>query len=278
MRCYTPAVLERSFERATRNIAGLLHAAGVAVTLCACHAGGAARGPIRVAAAASLSSAFEDLGAAYTRKTGQSVSFTFGSSGLLARQILEGAPFDAFAAADRASAQRVGTSVCDPATRHVYARGRLAIWSRASSAGSRARSLQELIDPRFVRIAIANPETAPYGQAAREALKRAGVWDALAPRIVYAENVRQALQLAETGNAEVALIASSLVFDKPGNPGLLIDPAMHAPLEQEIIACRRGSHADAARAFVAFVASSAADAVLARHGLDRPMHAEERSP
>lgn len=226
-------------------------------------------------------SAFEDIGHAFTRKTGQTVSFTFGSSGLMARQILEGAPFDVFAAADRASVDRLGHSVCDASTKQVYARGRLALWSRASSTGSPvmspARSLEELVEPRFVRIAIANPETAPYGQAAREALMHAGLWDAIAPRIVYAENVRQALQLAETGNAEVALVARSLVFDRSGNPGVLVDAAMHTPLEHEIIACRGGSHADAARAFVAFVDSETGQGVLAKHGLERPTRAPEPS-
>ena len=231
-----------------------------------------------MAAAASVADAFDELGRAFTRKTGQSVSFTFGSSGLMARQILEGAPFDVFAAADRASIERLGGGVCDAATRHVYAVGRLSLWTRPSSTESPPGSLQALVNARFVRIAIANPETAPYGHAAREAMQRAGVWDALAPRIVYAENVRQALQLAETGNAEVALIARSLVFDRSSNPGVLIDDALHAPLEHELIACRGGSRTEAARAFVAFVDSVTGQALLAKHGLERPTRVIVKRP
>ena len=122
---------------------------------------------VRVAAAASLTAVFDELGRSFTHATGQQVSFSYGSSGLLAQQLSEGAPFDVFAAADRASVQRVHDNACDATTRRVYARGRLALWSRSKTTLAALVSLQDLADPRFTRIAIANPDTAPYGLAAR---------------------------------------------------------------------------------------------------------------
>ena len=242
---------------------------GLAV-LAACNRVAPAPSPLRVAAAADLAQAFPELGKRFERAHGQPVVFSFGSSGLLAKQLQQGAPFDVFAAADLAFVDDTARAgVCDPATRTPYARGRLAIWSKQGQV-SAARSLAELADARFKRIAIANPEHAPYGRAARAARRSAALWQELEPRIVYAENVRQALQIAESGNAEAAIVALPLVVLDHDNPWLMIDDKLHPALDQGLIVCRHGHHPEAGRAFAAYVKSAEGSALMQRYGFLAP--------
>jgi len=219
---------------------------------------------VHVAAASSLTAAFEEIGRAFHARTGTSVRFVFGASGSLAQQLDAGAPFDVFAAADEASVARaVECGACDAATAGEYARGRLVVWTREGVAPP--RSLGELADPRFARLALASPEHAPYGSAAREALRRTGLWSTVEPRVVYAENIRQALQFAETGNVDAAFVARSLVIDD-ARPHLLVDESMHAPIVQSLVVCRRGARREDGRAFADFVRSAEGAAILRRFG------------
>src|SRR6478609_756721 len=165
--------------------------------------------PLLVAAAADLSVAFEEMGKLYESRTGQHVTFSFGASGALAKQLREGAPFDLFAAANSAFVDgAVQAGACDGSTKARYALGHLVVWSKKS--GSELHTLAELTNREIEHIAIANPEHAPYGKAAKEALVSAELWAKLESKIVQAENVRQALQFAESGNADVAIVARSL--------------------------------------------------------------------
>ncbi|MBX3269043.1 MAG: molybdate ABC transporter substrate-binding protein [Sandaracinaceae bacterium] len=226
--------------------------------------------PIRVAAAADLALAFEELGRAFEREHGARVTFSFGSTGLLAAQIEQGAPFDLFAAANVAFVDRVvARGACDGRTQTPYARGRIAVWSRRGRVAPPAR-LEELADPRFARVAIANPEHAPYGQAAKQALERAGVWATVAPRLVQGENVRHTLQLATTGNADAAIVALSLVSADREHPWLLVDEALHAPIEQALVACDGGADRAGGEAFARFVGSPEGRAIMRRHGFLLP--------
>src|SRR5262249_12792818 len=147
--------------------------------------------PVRVAAAADLSDAFNELGETFSREKGQRVEFVFGASGLLAKQLKEGAPFDLFAAANIAYVdEAVASGACDDGSNRKYARGHIAVFLREGGV-SPPISLEDLADPRFRRIAIANPDHAPYGIAAREALANAGILDKVKDRLVFGENVRQ---------------------------------------------------------------------------------------
>src|SRR5688500_1635318 len=120
---------------------------------------------IKVAAAADLSYAFEEVGAEFTRKTGKKVVFSFGSTGLLAKQLSEGAPYDVFAAANVSFVDDVvKAGACDGATKAMYARGRIVLWS-GNAVQPAPQSLADLTDARFVKLAIANPDHAPYGRA-----------------------------------------------------------------------------------------------------------------
>ncbi len=152
--------------------------------------------------------------------------FTFGSSGQLARQIQNGAPYDLFLSANRAYAEQlVAAGKAKREDLHPYATGRLAVWSKSG----RLKRLEDLFDPAVRQIAIANPAHAPYGQAARQALEKAGLWHRLAPKLVYAESVRQTVQFAESGNVDGTLTSWSLVHARGG---VLVPAEMHAPLTQ----------------------------------------------
>lgn len=224
---------------------------------------------LRIAAASDLKEAFEDLGRRFERRTGKHVSFTFGSTGLLTKQLREGAPFDLFAAANVSYVdQVVEAGVCDAATKAPYARGRLAIWAPTKDAAP--ASIAALADPRFKRIAIANPEHAPYGKAAQEALEHAGVWDAVAGRIVKGENVQATLSLATGGEADVALVAYSLVVLKKEGVHVLVDPGEHAPIDQALVVCGKGAGQELAKDFAAFVASGEGRDVMASYGFTLP--------
>jgi molybdate transport system substrate-binding protein len=226
--------------------------------------------PVRVAAAADLMLAFEELGRLFERETGQRVTFSFGSTGLLAKQLREGAPFDLFAAANVSFVEEVvAAGACDGTTKAPYARGRIALWAKRGAVPPPA-DVTELSDARFRRIAIANPEHAPYGQAAKEALERVGAWSSVRPRLVFGENVRQTLQFAETGNVEAAFVALALVVDDRDNPWSLIDQSLHRPIDQALVVCTGGRNRQGGEAFARLVSSDAGRHVMRRFGFLLP--------
>ena len=223
---------------------------------------------IKVAAAADLARAFEEVGREFEARRGKKVTLTFGSTGLLAKQIAEGAPFDLFAAANVSFVDdAVKTGRCSGDTKALYARGRIVVWTRAGAA--KVATLAELADARFVKIALANPEHAPYGKAAREALQKAGLWDALRSKLVFGENVQQALQFAQTGNADAAIVALSLATAVDGG-FTPIPETEHAPLDQALVVCGAGPRAAIARDFAAFVGSPEGRAIMNRYGFVLP--------
>ncbi len=231
----------------------------------------APKGPVKVAAAADLTFAFEELGKAFEAKTGQKVVFSFGSTGQLAKQLEEAAPFDLFAAANVSFVdQVVKAGACDGAARSQYAQGRIVLWARAGGAVATTTSLKDLTDAKFVKIAIANPEHAPYGKAAKEALEAAGVWDAVQPKIVYGENIKQTMQFAQTGNAEAAIVALSLAIVEKDGAYSLIDPASHKPLDQALVVCKNGQNAAGGKAFADFVNSPDGRAIMNKYGFVLP--------
>ncbi len=233
--------------------------------------GGTGNDPIRVAAAADLAVAFKEVGAQYEAKTGRKVDFTFGSTGLLAKQVEDGAPFDVFAAANSSFVdEAIKSGACDATTKAAYATGRLAIYVKSGTPPT----LADLGNPArtdLKHIAIANPEHAPYGKAAREAMQKAGVWTAVEKRMVYGENVQQAQQFASSGNADVAIIALSLAISAPQGSFAEIDPSMHTALDQQLVVCKgRGGPRDHAKDFVAYVSSPEGRALLKKRGFLLP--------
>lgn len=225
---------------------------------------------VQVAAAADLARAFEEVGRDFEAQGGPPVRFTFGSTGLLARQLEQGAPFDVFAAANPSFVEEVvKAGACDATTEALYARGRIALWSKAGRAEPPAGPA-DLAHARFSRIAIANPDHAPYGRAAQEALEAVGAWAAVQPRLVFGENVRQTLQFAQTGNVEAAVVALSLVVDDTEHPWRLVDDALHRPLDQALVVCRRGPNRAGAEAFVRYLGTDPGRRVMRRYGFLLP--------
>jgi molybdate transport system substrate-binding protein len=226
--------------------------------------------PIKVAAAADLAFAFDELGKGYERTFGQKVVFSFGSSGLLEKQIADGAPFDVFAAADMAYVDdAVQAGACIASTKALYATGRLALVT-ASGISFAPKEIGDLADSRVVRIAIANPKHAPYGRAAEQALRRSSIWDAVEHKLVYGENVQQALQFAQSGNAEASLVALSLAITS-GRPWTLVPSGLHDALNQGLVVCTGGkAGADAGRRFETYVRSADGRDVMRRHGFALP--------
>lgn len=223
---------------------------------------------ITVAAASDLRPAFEELGALFEAETGTAVTFSFGSSGQLREQIINGAPFDLFASANVAFVDEVidaGRGVA--ATKADYALGRIVLWSPDGVA--LPGSIEELTDARFRRIAIANPEHAPYGLAAKQALETASIYDTIEPRLVYGENISDTFRIAQSGNAEVGIVALSLAIADGGEYTLL--PAeLHEPLEQALVVTSTGSQGDAATTFAAFLGSPEGREVMIRYGFVLP--------
>jgi molybdate transport system substrate-binding protein len=249
--------------------AGLSLAAAYLATSCARHATPPDE-PVRVAAAADLLFAFREVGVGFEKATGRRVTFSFGSTGLLERQIAEGAPFDVFAAADITYADdAVSAGACLGATKALYAMGRIVLLAPKGAAFF-PRHMAELTDARVTRIAIANPDHAPYGRAAKQAMGRAGVWDSVQSKVVQGDNVHQALQFAQSGNADVAIVALSLAVatDDEWTP---IPAELHDRILQALVVCTRGKAGPAAgQRFASYIGSAEGRAVMRKYGFTLP--------
>lgn len=214
-----------------------------------------------IAAASDLTSVERPLAAAFHAETGHDLNFVLQSSGNLARQIANGAPYDVYLSANEMYVKELAESgdlVAD--TVRVYAVGRLGLWSADGSI----RSLEQLLEPEIRHVAIANPAHAPYGVAAREALESQGLWDKLEPKIVYAENVRQSFQYAESRNADAVITSWTLVYDKGG---IELPADWHNPIRQAGAVITRSDKGPIARRFLDFLTSDEGQAILSAHGL-----------
>ena len=224
---------------------------------------------LTVAAAADLQFAFTDLGRMFEEETGEKVTFVFGSTGQLSQQIENGAPYDLFAAANLEYINHlVERDLVLKDSISLYARGRIVLAANRQS-GISVISLQDLLDPSVKHVAIANPDHAPYGVAAREALQSARIWKAVQPKLVLAENVRQALQYVQSGDAEAGIVALS-VADVPEISWTLIDDSLHQPLDQALAVVTSSDHKQLASQFAAYINSESGRLVMRRYGFTLP--------
>src|SRR5215207_8440129 len=224
---------------------------------------------LTVAAASDLTPAFEELGREFESATKTKVVFVFGSTGMLTRQIENGAPFDLFAAANVSYIDELdqkGLIISD--SKAIYARGRVTLWT-SNDSPIRLQGIADLARPEVMRIAIANPDHAPYGLAARQALESAGIWERVKPKLVYGDNIRQTLQYAQTGNVEVAIIALSLSMQSHGRWSL-IPEELHQPLDQGLAILKTTKNEKAARAFAVFIIGPQGQAVMKKYGFSLP--------
>lgn len=218
-----------------------------------------------IAAASDLAKVATPLAEAFERVRGIRVEFSLGASGQLEQQIRQGAPFDVYAPAARSYCEALQRDGFLAGECTVYALGRLVAWSRDTPL----RSLLELEEKRNLRIALANPRYAPYGLAAQQALEASGLWQSLQPRLVYADSVSHAFQMARTGNADVALVAVALVKDEGGN-SLAVDSNLHQPIEQTAGVLQSSADPETARSFLEFLAGPEARRILAAYGFGHP--------
>jgi molybdate transport system substrate-binding protein len=240
----------------------------------------AAAQEITVAAAADMTAALPQLVDAYTKKTGQTVKLSFGSSGNLTNQIRNGAPFDVYFSADEEYPQQlIAEGLVSKDTLYRYAVGRLVLWVPNDSPLDLSKlGIKVLLDPSVKKISIANPAHAPYGRAAAEALRHFGIYDQVSSRLVLGENVSQAAQFVESGNAQAGLIAlSHALAPALTNKGRYWTVPLDAypTLNQAAVVLSRSKQGDAARRFLDFVRSPEAIALLATYGFILP--AEEHA-
>jgi len=220
---------------------------------------------ITVAAAADLTPAFEELGREFQSATKTKVVFVFGSTGMLTRQIENGAPFDLFAAANVSYIDELDQKgLIIPDSKAIYARGRITLWT-PNESNLRLQGIADLARPEVQRIAIANPDHAPYGLAAKQALQSAGLWDRVQTKLVYGENIRQTLQYAQTGNVEVAIVALSLSVQSNGRWSLIPED-LHEPIDQALAVIKTTKKEQAARAFATFITSPQGRAIMKKYG------------
>lgn len=227
---------------------------------------------ITVAAAADLKFAMDEIVTEFKKsRPGSVVEVVYGSSGKFHIQIQQDAPYDLFFSADIGFPRQLVKLGLAASEVKPYALGRIVLWS--SSMDAVKMTLASLTDPKITRIAIANPKHAPYGKRAEEALRSAGLWEKIQPKLVFGENIAQTAQYVQSGSAQVGIIALSLML----NPELskrggyyLIPENLHAPLEQGYVITRRGGNKPLARQFADFMCSKQSRGVMTKYGFVLP--------
>ena len=245
----------------TRQLLGLLLGLGI----CAAQS----KPELIIGAAANLTQTFQSLGPAFEAETGIHPVFSFASTAQLTQQAEAGAPFDLILAADTEHMEQLEREgLLLPASRTAYAQGSVALWIPAGSKFG-VKGITELTSPEIRVIAIAKPELAPYGAAAVAALKRVGIWNQVASKVVYAENINMARQYGALQNADAVFTAYSLVRNASGTV-IQLDPALYPPIQQSLGILARAEHPAAARKFVDFLLRGRGRELLLRDGYLAP--------
>jgi molybdate transport system substrate-binding protein len=233
-----------------------------------------------IAAASDLQFALDEVAAAFLEETGQPVRITYGSSGTFAAQLRQGAPFELFLSADEGFVFMLADAGLTRDRGTLYAQGRIVLFSPTGSPlvpDEGLDGLERALDDGIVsRFAIANPEHAPYGRAAEQALRTRGLWERVEPHLVLGENVSQAAQFATTGSAQGGIIAYSLALApsfEPMGSFALIPEDWHEPLLQRMVLMKNAG--EEATAFHDYLQTEPARAVLRRYGFVLP---DEESP
>ena len=218
--------------------------------------------PINVAAASSFQAAFQNLAQSFTEETGIKIDFTFGSSGLLARQIEEGAPVDIYASASKKYVRDLKKQGLISDEKSVTVNGQLVlIFSEFPEM-----SLFDLVNANIEKIAIANPEHAPYGAAAKDLLENTGLWDSIKDKLVYGNNVVQTTQFVSSKNADAGIVSISHAAAS-GFEWEVIDEDLYDPIEQPIVIVEESTNKDAAKEFISYLSKGDGKQKLEDYGL-----------
>ena len=232
-------------------------------------AGPALAAEVKVAVAANFTEPAKAIAARFKARTGHDATLSFGSSGQFYTQIANGAPFGVLLSADRErpeKAEAEGLGVVG--SRFTYAIGRLVLYSKTPGLVDGKGAV--LKSGKFQKIAIADPKTAPYGVAAVEAMKKAGVYEALTPKLVQGTSITQAYQFIDTGAAEVGFVALSQVVTVKGGSRWVVPAADHTPIDQQAVLLKTGAANPAATAFMAFLKGGEASAIVRKYGYEVP--------
>lgn len=228
---------------------------------------GALAGETKVAVAANFTEPAKAIAARFKARTGHDAVLSFGSSGQFYTQIANGAPYEVFLSADVERPQKAeAEGLAVVGSRFTYAIGRLVLFSRTPGLVDSGGA--ELASDRFEKLAIADPKAAPYGQAAIEALSKLKRYDAVKTKIVMGASITQAYQFVQTGAAELGFVALSQVVDDKGGSRWIVPAANHSPIEQQAVLLKTGVNNDAAKAFLAFLKSAEARAIIRRYGYE----------
>jgi len=234
---------------------------------------------LKVAAAADLQFAMQYLAKEFEKNSNVKIDVIYGSSGNFFSQIQNGAPFDIFFSADMEYAKKLDAAgLAESGTLARYAVGRLVLWTPPGSPVDVAKDgWKTLLDSRVQKIAVANPEHAPYGRAAVAALRSAGIYDQVQSKLVYGENISQAAQFAQSGNAQAGLVALSLALSPGMKDGKWWEvPAdAYPPIEQGVIVLQTSKNKVAARAFLEFVTGAQGRETLKKYGFSFEMPAKQ---
>src|SRR6266404_1347904 len=227
-----------------------------------------------VAAAADLQFVMRDMTARFQKESGKSVKLIYGSSGNLFQQIQNGAPFDMFFSANLDYAKKLGTAgLTEPGTFYQYAVGKIVIWVPKDSKLDVSSGLQALLNPAIKKIAIANPQHAPYGQAAVAAMKKENVYDKVADKLVLGENISQTAAFVISGSADVGIVALSLALSpnmKDKGRYAEIPTSDYPHIEQACVVLKSSQQKDTAKAFLTFIKTPAVADLLRTYGFDVP--------
>jgi molybdate transport system substrate-binding protein len=231
-------------------------------------------GELKVAAASDLTFAFKDVGARFEKQTGNSLKLTYGSSGNFFSQIQNGAPFDLFFSADVSYPQKLeAAGLTEPGTIYDYATGKLVIWVPNASKLDLSRGLSALLDPGIRKIAVANPQHAPYGAAAVAALHHAGIYDRVKDKFVLGENISQTAQFVQSGNADVGLLALSLALApamKTSGRYVEVPASDYPPLIQAGVILKSSGNKELANQFLKFLKEPGTVALMEQYGFAVP--------
>lgn len=225
---------------------------------------------VSVAAAANLTAMLQAAGPVFEAKTGIHPEFSFASTAQLAQQIENGAPFDVFLAADASHVAALDEKqLLAAGSRAVYAVGVLALWIPPKSTAA-VSGVADLASADVRTISIANPELAPYGEAAVEALKKSGIWEQVQSKVAYAENISMARQYGDSGNADAVFTAYSLVLHDGGKI-IQVDQRLYQPIEQALGILAKSAHPEEARQFVDYFLKGAGRDTLREFGYRLPV-------
>ncbi len=219
---------------------------------------------VPIAVAANFTDAANEIGRAFEAKTGNKAVFSFGATGALYTQITQGAPFQVFLSADQATAKKAideGNGVAG--SQFTYAVGKIVLYSKNAALVKGADTLKTAT---FQKVAIANPPAAPYGAAAVEAMTKMGVYAAVQPKLVLGDTITQTYQFIDAGNAELGFVALSQVINVQGGSRWLVDDALYTPIRQDVVITKAGANAAAAKAFVDFLKTPEAIAIIEKFG------------